>query len=110
MYNKDYIHVQYCFIHTAGKDDPCYRCSNFNSMGQGFIEADDNPPYCTHYRECWKTEGSDEIKSVDRWCPPGTSTDPYDILRGAPCTSLECNNTICMDCEIPTVSTPAQGE
>ena len=89
-----------------GGEDECYRCSSFDALGQGFIEADDNPRMCGHYKECWKREGAEEIDSVDRWCAPGTWTDSEDIRRGAPCTSTYCNTTLCDDCDIPTVSTP----
>ena len=90
--------------------DECYRCSSFDALGQGFIEADDNPRMCGHYKECWKYKDADEITSVDRWCPPGTWVDYQEIHLGAPCTNTECNETMCDDCGIPTASTPAECE
>lgn len=88
--------------------DECYRCSNFDSLGQGFIAADDNiPPLnCGHYKECWKSMGTGQIVSLDRWCAPGTMTDPtmFDVQRGAPCSQF-CDPAIC-DCPLVTVSTP----
>ena len=71
-------------------------------MGRGFIEADDNPPMCGHYKECFKTIGSDIITSSDRWCAPGTWTDPEDIRRGAPCTNTACDPALCQDCALPS--------
>ena len=94
---------------TGADEDACYRCSNFDALGRGFIEADDNPPMCGHYKECWKSKDSLVITSVDRWCAPGTYTDPEDIRRGAPCTSQVCAEG-CEDCNLPTVSTPAWGK
>ena len=96
----------YCISLNTDSGDACYRCSNFSALGQGFIEADDNPPMCGHYKECWRIKDSDQIKSIDRWCPPGTWVNPAEIHFGAPCTSTECNDTICDDCGIPTASTP----
>ena len=91
----------------TGTDDPCYRCTSFDEFGRGFIEADDNPGLCGHYKECWRNGNTGVLTSLDRWCPPGTWTDPEDIHRGAPCTSTTCNITMCDDCGIPTASTPA---
>ena len=91
-------------------EDECYRCSDFDALGRGFIEADDNPRMCGHYKECYKVKNSGVITSVDRWCAPGTYTDPEDIRRGAPCTKTTCDPTECDDCGFPTVSTPEHGE
>ena len=98
----------YVFLYSGTEEDECYRCSNFDALGRGFIEAADNPPMCGHYRECYKAKDTGVITSVDRWCAPGTYTDPEDILRGAPCTRTSCNPDECHDCDVfPTVSTPA---
>ena len=64
---------------------------------------------CDHYKECYKAKDSGVITSVDRWCAPGTYTDPEDIRRGAPCTSTYCDPEVC-NCGIPTVSTPRIGK
>ena len=86
--------------------DECYRCSNFDALGRGFIEADDNPPMCGHYKECYKAKDTNEITSVERWCAPGSWTDPDEIQKGAPCTSQECNRTTCDDCDITSITVP----
>ena len=95
---------------SGESEDPCYRCSTWDALGRGFIEADDNPPMCSHYKECYKAKDTGILTSVDRWCAPGTFTDAEDIRRGAPCTRTECNCTLCDDCDyLPTVSTPETG-
>ena len=66
---------------------------------------------CGHYKECYKAKDTGVITSVDRWCAPGTYTDPEDIRRGAPCTSTSCDEEFCNDCNVfPTVSTPEWSE
>ena len=66
---------------------------------------------CGHYKECFKAKDTGVITSVDRWCAPGTYTDPEDIRRGAPCTSTSCDEEFCNDCNVfPTVSTPEWSE
>ena len=98
------------YVLPGTDEDECDRCSDFDALGRGFIEADDNPRMCGHYKECYKVKNSGVITSVDRWCAPGTYTDPEDIRRGAPCTKTTCDPTECDDCGFPTVSTPEHGE
>ena len=82
------------FFSASAKKNPCFKCSNWDATGQGFVESGEN---CITYLECWKDLGSNRIrKPLARFCPIGSMVINEDAVNGAPCG--KCDVTVCPEC------------
>ena len=76
--------------------DPCYRCTDYDDQGFGFIDDPDNS-LCHVYWLCKSVGGVNE-RSVRLECPPGTVYSAGSSINGIPCVhQWEVNTTHCVD-------------
>ena len=79
-------------------DDSCYRCTDYDDQGFGFIDDPDNS-LCHVYWLCKSVGGVNE-RSVRLECPPGTVYSAGNSINGIPCVhQWEVNTTHCVDNE-----------
>ena len=89
---------------TPDLNDPCYRCSDYDDAGFGFI-GDANSSLCHQYWLCNQDPYTKQnVRTIKRTCPPGTVYSSQSSVYGIPCVhEWQANTTQCV--EPPTYDT-----
>ena len=83
---------------AAPGGDPCYRCTDYDDRGFGYIN-DTDPSLCHVFWLC-KTDPATGInqRAIRQTCPPGTMYNSESSAYGIPCVhAWQLNKTGCVD-------------